>query len=166
MAEATSASIATPPINDVSLKDAFDIYQKQSDSVHKLWAYFQVVSIAVLGYTVGTDKTVWSSWTYVFISASYFFFAIANQWVLVLSQSELKVFSKAVNAASEKTSQIGKLLKVTAVSPGRVKAFHTLSAIVVLVAIVFTWHDKCTGQWSCPKPPLETKTTCPSGKSA
>ena len=160
MCEKTPDPSTSPTTSDVSLKDAFDIYQKQSDSVHKLWAYFQVVSIAVLGYTIGTEKTVWSSWIYVFICASYLLFAVSNQWVLVLSQSELQEFSQAVKAAAENTGQVGKLLKVSAVPPRRVRAFHTFSAIVVLVAVVFTWNDKCNGQWDCPKPPaLASKTT-------
>lgn len=28
-------------MHDIGLKDAFDIYQKQSDSLHKLWTYFR-----------------------------------------------------------------------------------------------------------------------------
>lgn len=142
---------------DVSLKETFDIYQKQSDSLHKLWVYFQVVSIAVLGYTIGSEKLIWSSWAYVFIGISYSLFAIANQWTLVLSQAELENFSNAVKMASDQTPRVGRLLKVTAVSARRVKLFHTFSALVVIGAIGFAWHDKCTGEWSCPKAQAATK---------
>lgn len=43
-------------MTDITLKEAFDIYQKQSDSIHKLWAYYQLISLSVLGYTVGSNK--------------------------------------------------------------------------------------------------------------
>ena len=137
---------------DVSLKDSFDIYQKQSDPVHKLWAYFQLVSLAVLGYTVGSDKALWSSIIYVFIALSYAFFAVANQGVLVFSQSELHRFSTAVTEAANSSGPIGKKLWVQTTKPWKVRLFHSISILVVLGAIFATWHDKCSKQWQCPKP--------------
>lgn len=134
---------------DISLKDAFDIYQKQSDSVHKLWGYFQIVSIAVLGYTVGSDKGQWSQTTYIIIAASYVFFACCNQWVVVLSQKELNRFASAVHESAEAAGPIGEKLSVKAVKPSRVRMFHTISSIVVLAAIWVTWHDKCESLPSC-----------------
>lgn len=139
-------------MSDMSLKEVFDIYQKQSDSVHKLWAYFQVVSLAVLGYTIGSDKAQWGTGTYLLIAASYCFFAVANQWVIVFSQRELVVFGKAVGEAAQQSGTIGKKLTVQAVSPRRVALFHTVSLLIVLGAIGFSWIDKCYGK-QCPKPP-------------
>jgi hypothetical protein len=135
---------------DMSLKEAFDIYQKQSDSLHKLWAYFQVVSLAVLGYTVGSDKAQWGTETYLLIGASYLFFAIANQWVIVFSQKELENFGKAVTAAARESGPIGEKLAVQAVAPKKVAIFHTVSLLVVLLAIGFAWVDKCYDN-TCPK---------------
>lgn len=134
---------------DVSLKDAFDIYQKQSDSTHKLWAYFQVISIAVLGYTIGSDKAHWSDSTYILIVMSYLVFAIANQWVVVFSQRELHKFGEAVKMASINTGPIGEQLVVAAVKPWIVSVFHTFSAAMILAAIVATWYDKCPEPTSC-----------------
>jgi hypothetical protein len=139
-----------PAVIDVSLKDAFDVYQKQSDSLHKLWAYFQVVSLAVLGYTIGTDKSQWSIWTYVLVSLSYGFFAVASQYVVALSQHELNRFAKAVQDATKIAGPIGKQLSVEAVAVWRVRLFHSISALVVIGAIWGTWYDKCTGNKQCP----------------
>ena len=130
-------------VEDVTLKEAFDIYQKQSDSAHKLWAYFQVVSLAFLGYTVGSNKSLWGDWTYVLAALSYVLFASATQWVIVLSQRELKRFGESVAVASSRSGPIGRGLAVKAVSPWKVRAFHSVSAIVVVVAIAATWYDKC-----------------------
>lgn len=127
---------------DISFKDAFDIYQKQSDSVHKLWAYFQVISIAVLGYTIGSDKGKWSDSTYLLIAASYFIFAATNQWVIAFSQKELHRFGEAVKMASEGTGPIGKRLVVKAVTPWKVRLFHSFATAMVLAAIGATWYDK------------------------
>ncbi len=128
---------------DVTLKDTFDIYQKQSDSVHKLWAYFQVVSLAVLGYTVGSEKAQWSDWTYALIAGSYTCFALANQWVIVASQRELATFGDAVREAAQHGGAIGRMLVVRAVAPRTVAAFHTAALLIVLGAIGFTWVDRC-----------------------
>ncbi|MHC8387061.1 hypothetical protein ACYZTM_03180 [Pseudomonas sp. MDT2-39-1] len=129
-------------MTDISFKDAFDIYQKQSDSVHKLWAYFQVISIAVLGYTIGSDKAKWSDSTYLLIAISYLIFAVANQWVILFSQKELHRFGEAVKMASEETGPIGKQLVIEAIKPWRVWLFHTLSIAMILGAIFATWCDK------------------------
>jgi hypothetical protein len=139
---------------DISLKDAFDIYQKQSDSIHKLWAYFQVISLAVLGYTIGSDKTHWSDSTYKLIAASYLIFAIANQWVVIFSQKELHKFGNAVKMASKNAGPIGEQLVVEAVKPWIVSLFHTFSAAMILAAIAATWYDKCPEPVSCPSPSM------------
>jgi hypothetical protein len=127
---------------DLSVKDVFDIYQKQSESVHKLWAYFQIVSLAVLGYTLGTEKTLWSVWTYAFVAASYGIFGFANQWVLVLSQRELKSISDGLAIAVKSAGPVGQKLIVSAVKPWKVWLFHFASIVAVLVAIFTTWLDK------------------------
>jgi hypothetical protein len=135
---------------DVSLKDAFDIYQKQSDSQHKLWAYFQVASLAVLGYTVGSNNSQWSIWTYSLIALSYIFFAISNHYVVALSQHELNRFATAVQDATKTAGPIGMGLSVEAVAVWRVRLFHSISAAVVLLAIWGTWYDKCAAPKQCP----------------
>jgi len=139
---------------DISLKEAFDIYQKQSDSIHKLWAYFQVISIAVLGYTIGSDKGKWLDSTYILVAVSYLVFAVANQWVVIFSQKELYKFGEAVRMASKNTGPIGEQLVVEAVKPWIVSLFHTFAAAMILAAIVATWHDKCPGPAYCPSPSM------------
>lgn len=140
---------------DLSVKDVFDIYQKQSESVHKLWAYFQIVSLAVLGYTLGTEKTLWSVWTYAFVAASYGIFGFANQWVLVLSQRELKSISDGLAIAVKSAGPVGQKLIVSAVKPWKVWLFHFASIVAVLVAIFTTWLDKRPLSNHCASPAVE-----------
>jgi hypothetical protein len=147
-------------MTDVAFKDAFDIYQKQSDSIHKLWAYFQVISIAVLGYTIGSDKGKWPATTYLLIAVSYFIFAMASQWVIVLSQKELRRFGEAVRLASDETGPVGKKLVVQAVKPRTVRIFHVLSTLIVLAAIGVTWYYTCPEPTPC-KAQATTENKCP-----
>ena len=142
---------------DITLKESFDIYQKQSEGLHKLWAYFQVVSLAVLGYTLGSEKSQWGTDTYLFVGFSYAFFAIANQIVVVMSQKELAEFGKAVNAAATDSGPIGQELKVVSLRPRTVAFFHSVSAVIVVAAITAAWIDKCSGQKVCPKPAITDK---------
>ncbi|MGH8380905.1 hypothetical protein [Pseudomonas sp.] len=152
--------ITTEPqqaITDISLKEAFDIYQKQSDSLHKLWTYFQVVSLAVLGYTVGGDKTHWLTSTYVLIFLSYLIFAVANQWVINFSQKELEQFGDAVELATKNTGPVGEKLVVRATPPLLVRLFHSISIVLVLAAIYVTWHNSCAASLECPQPEKTTQ---------
>lgn len=142
-------SIPVEKAPDVALKEIFDIYQKRSDSLHKLWAYFQAVSLAVLGYTVGSDKSHWSNWTYIIISVSYLFFAVSNLYVVALSQKELCKCAVAAEEAATSTGPIGKKLLVQAVAVWKVCLFHSISALVVLSAIWGTWYDKCVLAKQC-----------------
>ncbi|AIL62085.1 hypothetical protein [Pseudomonas alkylphenolica] len=153
MADEPATTEPKDAISDVSLKEAFDIYQKQSDNLHKLWTYFQAVSLAVLGYTVGAEKAHWFTSTYVLIFLSYLFFAVANQWIIVLSQKELKQFSDAVKLATKSSGPVGKKLVVRTVSPCCIRVFHSISIAVVLAAIAATWYVKCSASLECPKPP-------------
>jgi len=99
-------------VPDLTLKEAFDIYQKQSDSIHKIWAYFQMISVAVLGYTIGSNKDQWSAETYCLIAGSYLLFAIANQAAIILSQKELYKFGYAVKVVAENSGVVGKQLVI------------------------------------------------------
>lgn len=141
-------------MEDMTLKESFDVYQKQSEELHKLWAYFQVVSLAVLGYTLGSDKSQWGTATYLFVGFGYAFFAIANQIVVVVSQEDLAKFGKAVSAAAKDSGPIGTELKVSSVRPRVVAFFHSVSALIVVAAIAAAWNDKCSGQKVCPKPAI------------
>jgi hypothetical protein len=136
---------------DLPLKDVFDIYQKQSDSQHKLWTYFQFVSLAVLGYTLGAEKAQWSSWTYFIVGFSFAFFAIANGWVIGRSQAELNSISEGLKIAAWGGGPVTNSITVRAVDLRLVVAFHVLASLVVLVAIGATWHDKCAGVQQCPR---------------
>lgn len=133
----------------VSLKDAFDMYQKQSDSVHKLWGYLSAVSIAVLGFTIGSDKINWTGPAYLFVALAYLMFAGSNLWVLRRSQQELGRISEGLRASARRTGPEAAKFVVTSVEADRVTLFHIASFAVVIVAIGFTWHQNCVRGTKC-----------------
>lgn len=130
------------PRSLISFKEASDIYLKQSDGVHRLWAYFQGVSLAVLGFTIGGDKGNWQLSSYLLLALSYLAFALGNQWVLVASQAELDRSGEAVRRLANQGGEIEELLVVVPVKPGRVWAFHFGIVLIVSVAIIVAWWEK------------------------
>jgi hypothetical protein len=145
-------------MTDVSLKDAFDIYQKQSDSLHKLWAYFQIASVAVLGYTVGSDKSLWGNWTYIVVAFGYFIVAFSNGLVIMVSQLELAKFAAAVNEAAAAGGPISRKLTIRAMPSSVVGWFHTVVSVIVLAAIAQAWYDKCGQTSRCSSQPAAAAT--------
>ena len=124
----------------VSFKEASDIYQKQCDGVHRLWTYFQVVSLAVLGYTIGSDKSHWQTSSYLILAFSYLVFALGNHWVLVLSQTELDKSADAVGGTCKK-DRIALMLVPKPTKPRYVRAFHLTIILLVTTAIIVTWSQ-------------------------
>jgi len=133
----------------VPLKDAFDIYQKQSDAVHKLWGYLSVVSIAVLGFTIGSDKINWSSPAYLFMGSAYLLFAGSNLWVLRRSQQELVRIGEGLRLSAEQTGDEASSFVVKPVAALPVTLFHAASICIVLGAMAVTWYQNCAHGTKC-----------------
>lgn len=129
-------------MSDLSVKEALDLYQRQSDSIHKIWAYFQVVSFAVLGYVFSGKQSGLSGSVYLVIGLGYLCFAMANQWVIAASQRELEVFSSAVEMAAAKSGEIGRTLGVKAISAKMVVLLHSSATAVVLFALFLVWSGR------------------------
>lgn len=148
-------------MQDVGLKEVFDIYQKQSDSVHKLWAYFQVVSLAVVGVAMGGQKADWVSQSYALIGLSYFVFAAASVVVIYRSQKELYRFGKAVKSAASASGPLGQQLRIKAMEPTLVAAFQVVAALVVLISLGMAWTAKpADGSHSGSKAAAAVSFTC------
>jgi hypothetical protein len=150
----------------VTLKDAFDMYQKQSDSVHKLWGYLSAVSIAVLGFTIGSEKVNWTTSAYVFIGLAYLMFAGSNLWVLRRSQQELGRISEGLKVSADKNGDDAQKFVVASVQADRVTLFHAASILVVLGAIWFSWYQHCKLGTACGGPAAPAANAAASAKSA
>ena len=133
-------------VQALSVTDAYDMYQKHSEGAHKLWAYYSVVSLAVLGYTIGTDKNEWASLTFIVIGLSYFLFAFGNRRLLVESQREVERFALLFNSLASAVPEMSVpgrgFVSVTAVDPKTANLFHWGITVLVLLAILLTWGQK------------------------
>ena len=85
---------------DVSLtiKDAISLYQSQVGVVNPLWTFFGTVTLAVVGYTIGSQKATRSKSKVRMIVGGYVLFALAgNLPGLCLAYSDLRQFSALVD---------------------------------------------------------------------
>lgn len=139
------STVPSSSILSLSIKEAYDIYQKHSEGTHKLWAYFSAVSLAVLGYTIGTDKNDWTPLTFVVIGLCYFLFAFGNRHILIESQKEVERFASLFNslAGMPSGSTTGPIVvSVTAVDHRTANEFHWGATVVVLLSIGLTLVQK------------------------
>ncbi|MNP39417.1 hypothetical protein D3C76_1329920 [compost metagenome] len=85
----------------LSLKDALELYQTQYTQVDKLWSYFGTCTLAVLGFSIGSEKATKSMLEVVVILAGYLVFCAGNYNALCLGQKQLTEFANlAIQAAS------------------------------------------------------------------
>lgn len=132
-----SAPPQVPALSTLSLKDAFDMYQKQADSVHKIWAYFQAVSIAVVAYALSGQLPEAAGVTRIAFAFAYAVFAISNAVVIFRTQKEMYEFAPVVRAIAAGMKDVGNKLLVDTTKPSRVVAFHLFTSAAVVTAILF-----------------------------
>ena len=138
---AAGSSVAMPPdvsaTSTLSLKDAFDMYQKQADSVHKIWAYFQAVSIAVVAYALGGQLPATVDGTRIVFACAYGVFAFSNLLVLYHTQKEMYDFVPVVREIAASVKGVGNKLVVNAFEPWTVVFFHVFVSAAVVLATLF-----------------------------
>jgi hypothetical protein len=124
----------------LSLKDAYDVYNKHTESAHKLWAYFSAVSLAVLGYTIGKEKVAWPGDMYFVIGLCYVGFAWSNLWILRITQGECVRFASLLNTVAKQVDGANTTITVESASVKNVSSFHAFAQLVVVASIFLTWY--------------------------
>lgn len=91
---------------DIStLLDTISVYQTQYDQVDKLWNYFSVVTLAMVGFVIGNDKATRTLKEPLAIVAVYWVFCIGNHAALIRGQEQLEQLGHMVTSqAIELTS--------------------------------------------------------------
>ncbi|NDV24590.1 hypothetical protein [Desulfovibrio sp. JC022] len=89
--------------------NAVSVYQAQIDQVDKIWNYFSVVSLTVVGIILNSDKAVRTMKEPLVIIAAYLIFCINNHLALVkfhkqLDQLGALVASLKVNTGDKLTT--------------------------------------------------------------
>jgi len=121
------------------LKDAMDMYQAQYVATDKLWAYFSTASLALVAYTISSDKV-----TRVFPEAlaavvAYLVFCAGN--FAALSASQRLLFSLAEIARTSGKPHNLSEGSFTVFTPSEVGAFYwTLVAAIVLASLGLAWY--------------------------
>ena len=73
----------------MDLKDAIDIYQTHYSQVDIVWGYFGTVSIALLGFTLGSDRVTQKRLEFRAVQIGYFVFSLGNYSALITGQADL-----------------------------------------------------------------------------
>jgi hypothetical protein len=84
-----------------SLKEALDIYQTQYSQVDRLWSYFGTFTLAILGFTIGSEKATKSIKEVAAIIIGYLVFCSGNFKALILGQEQLLEFAEFARKAAK-----------------------------------------------------------------
>lgn len=87
----------------ISVVDVINIYQIQYSQVDKLWGYFSVVSLAVAGFVIGSDKSTKTIKETLAVTLAYICFCLGNSAALEKGQQLLCKLETAVITASKDT---------------------------------------------------------------
>src|SRR5262245_18677801 len=124
-------------MDSLTIKDAISLYQSQVGIVNALWTFFGTVTLAVVGYAVGSQKATRSASEVAMIVGGYALFAVfGNLTALRSAYTDLAEFSVLVD---DRMSRLGKVLPAvhfTVPSVEVVTFFHIGMVTVVAVAIV------------------------------
>lgn len=122
---------------DLSIKDAVSLYQSQLAIINVLWTFFGTVTLAVVGFTIGSSKATHSAAEVAMIIGGYAAFAIfGNLTALRAAYADLLQFSELVD---NRVALYGKdlpRLHFSVPSVQSVTVFHFGMVIAVALAIV------------------------------
>ena len=117
-----------------SLKVAFEaikIYQTQYTQVDKLWGYFSVVTLAMVGFVMGSKFPPESVLEPLTIVGTYLVFCVGNHQALIAGQKQLEQFATIAKSCASKAE-----LDVNSIKPipaSQVQVFH----LCVIAAVSF-----------------------------
>lgn len=125
--------------------EAINLYQAQYTQVDKLWGYFSVVTIAMAGFVIGSEKATQSFLEPIAIVVAYLTFCVGNHQALIAGQKQLEQFATIAKSYACKAE-----LDVSSINPiphAEVQTFHlsviaAVSLGVIIVAWLRTSHNK------------------------
>jgi hypothetical protein len=121
------------------LKAALDLYAGQYGATDKLWAYFSSVTLAVLGFSVASDKVSKSFLEASIVVIGYVVFCVGNFSALYLSHQQLIEFAAIARPVAQKYQ-----VELTTLQPfpaAAVARFYWAVVIAVCFGVLFiTWR--------------------------
>jgi hypothetical protein len=125
-------------MSEFGLKEAFDVYSKHRDVILQMWSFYSVSTLAVLGYTIGSEKAKRTCWEVFAILVGYISLAVGNGFAVVTSQYELDAMAKGIEKLLE-GDPMAKYYSVGVINPRLFIWFYAVVSIVVCVAIVLKY---------------------------
>lgn len=120
-------------------KLAIDMYQAQYSATDRLWGYFSAVSLAVVAYTISSEKVTRVFPQAVTVVVAYLVFCVGNFGALSMAQRQLVVIAEVVRAH-------GKLAGIDAAafqpySVAQVQGFYiAVVSTICLATLLLAWH--------------------------
>ena len=123
------------------LKAVLDLYLAQYSATDKLWAYFSTVTLAVIGFSVGSEKVSKSFLEASVVVGGYLVFCVGNYKALSRSQDQLVQFADLARAVADKHN-----VPMTALVPfesAHTGAFYWAVALAVGTSVLLiTWRRR------------------------
>lgn len=121
------------------LKAALDLYASQYAATDKLWAYFSSVTLAVLGFSVASDKVSKSFTEASVVVIGYVVFCIGNFSALYRSHQQLIEFAGIAGPVALKY-QVA-LTMLEPIPAASVARFYWAVVVAISIGILFiTWR--------------------------
>jgi hypothetical protein len=121
------------------LKSALDMYAVQYGATDKLWAYFSSVTLAVLGFSVASDKVSKSFVEAFIVVIGYVVFCFGNFSALHLSHEQLIEVAAIARPIAEKYNV--SLSTLHPLPASAITAFYWVVVAAVCFGILFiTWR--------------------------
>lgn len=120
------------------LKQVLDLYSTQYSATDKLWSYFSSITLAVLGFSIASEKVSKSLLETSIVVCGYLVFCIGNFKALILSHHQLIEFSNLAQSVSMKHNI--PLITLQPYAPDSITTFYWSVAISVCLGILtITW---------------------------
>ena len=126
-----------------TLKDAIDLYQSQIEIINALWTFFGTVTLAVVGFTIGSEKATHSATEVTIIIVGYAAFAVAGNLIaLVTAYTDLLQFNALID---NRVAALGKNFPVIRFSVPPVwgiVTFHVGITLIVCTSIALYYRSR------------------------
>lgn len=123
-------ALASTSLGD--LKTLFDMYHSQMDITDKLWTYFQVITLTIVGFTVGSNKITHSRRDAGIVIGAYVVFCAGNFSALWQAQNTLVSLGGVVTSCAEKLNVAVNIFLLT---PKLIACFYWPMVLAVAVGI-------------------------------
>jgi hypothetical protein len=134
----------------LGIKEAFEVYSKHRDVIVQMWSFYSAGTLAILGYTIGSEKAT-RGWPEIgALLLGYAVFAVGNAWAVVSSQRELQAMACGIALLLE-NDPLAPYFAVNPIEASHFIAFYAAVSTGVCLAIIIkskfgSKTERCT--WS------------------